>query len=43
MASSYQADERTIDIYPYASDIRIAMNLACTMAHLAQRAEVNRN
>lgn len=27
---------RLIDIYPYASDIRIAMDLARTMAHLAQ-------
>lgn len=34
---------RLIDIYPYASDIRIAMDLACTMAHLAQKLEGERN
>lgn len=34
---------RLIDIYPYASDIRIAMDLAWTMAHLAQKLKGERN
>lgn len=34
---------RLIDIYPYASNIRIAMDLACTMAHLAQKLKGERN